>query len=157
MGSMSRVELEADIAKHAKRVISHMNDDHGDSIKAYARAYGGEPKAESAVITSVNVDGFVLNVVLPGGVTKQGVLVRYTSPLCSAKDLHKVAVAMHFSAYSKLGFAYRLSSGYYVTAAAMVWSHGSKAVMKRPCLSLAALGGVVAVAAAAANRRSRSR
>jgi hypothetical protein len=149
---MGGEELEAEIAKSADRVMKHMNEDHGDSIKAYARAYGGEPEATAAVISGLNAEGFVLTVTLPGGVTKPGVLVPYTTPLSSAKDLHKVAVAMHFSAHNELGYVYKLSSGYYLTAAKMVWSQGSKAVMKRPCFSFAVVGSVGAVAAAVSRR-----
>ena len=132
-----------------------MNDDHADSVQAYARAYGGEPQAQGAVITALNADGFVLAVTLPGGATKKGVLVPYTTSIASAKDLHKVAVAMHHSAFNKLGFGYKVRSGYYLTVAQMVWVHGSKAAGKRPCVSLGVLAGVGVVAVAFSRARNR--
>ena len=101
--ALSSEELKADVEKSVKRVMTHMNDDHADSVKAYARAYGGEPDAAAAVITGLTVDGFVLAVTMADGTVKDGVLVRYTTPLASAKDLHKVAVAMHFSRRSRRG------------------------------------------------------
>ena len=153
--ALSSEELKADVEKSAKRVMTHMNDDHADSVKAYARAYGGEPDAAAAVITGLTVDGFVLAVTMADGTVKDGVLVRYTTPLASAKDLHKVAVAMHFSAYKELGFAYRVRSGYYVVAAKMVGAVAKKAAMKRPLLSLALVA--VPVVAIVASRRSHRR
>ena len=164
---MSEADLEADIAKSAKRVLSHMNDDHADSIHAYAQAYGdGCEAAQSAVISSLTTKGFVLTVVFTmmnffiqdeefciqndeffikddefciqndeffikddgrwrregqlyaffmhfsrilllkmmiECAMKTGVLIPYTRPLSSAKDLHKIAIEMHISAFSTLG------------------------------------------------------
>ena len=51
------------------------------------------------------------------------VLVPYSTPLESAAQVRKVAVAMHMEAFAALGFAYRLRSGYYQTSAAIVVSH----------------------------------
>ena len=47
LGAMST--LEADLAKSATRVISHMNDDHADSLLAYAAFYGGMRDAPHVV------------------------------------------------------------------------------------------------------------
>ena len=40
-------KLQTDLAKHAPRVMAHMNDDHADGLKAYARALGNPPYPEA--------------------------------------------------------------------------------------------------------------
>lgn len=97
-------DLDAELQKHAGRVISHMNDDHTDSILAYALAFAsGCSDAESARMSGLNTQGWVLEVTLAGGEVKKGVVVPYTRKVESAGQLHKVAVEMHFAAFHKLG------------------------------------------------------
>jgi len=110
-------QLETDLAKHAPRVITHMNDDHADGLVAYARAFGNPPcpDAVGAVLVGVESAGFVLRVSLPADRTVEHVRVAYPQPLESARDLHKVAVQMYFQAFDKLGFVYKVQHGYFQT------------------------------------------
>ena len=104
---MAVSELDAELQKAAGRVVSHMNDDHATSVLAYAHAFGGDicASAVSATMTGLTRDGFLLDVQLATGEVLRDVLIKYTKQIESAGQLHKVAVDMHFAAYSKLGCA----------------------------------------------------
>jgi hypothetical protein len=79
-----RAELEADISKRGKRVMTHMNADHEDTLVAYVLAFatgieGTDPELDkedallrnirkgmltitSAQLTAVDADGFLLEI-----------------------------------------------------------------------------------------------
>ena len=116
-------KLEADLQKSAARIIAHMNNDHPDSLKAYAVFYAGLNDAASASMSALSVHGFVLDVVLTDGTTKKNVLIRYSSPLESAASVRKVAVAMHFAAYNGLGTMYKIRHNFYGNAVVQAWTH----------------------------------
>ena len=114
--------LEEDLAKSANRIITHMNDDHADSLLAYAAFYGELPNATSARMAGLSVHGFELDVTLADG-SRQKRLIRYTSPLKSAAEVRKLAVSMHFAAYNGLGFVYKLRTNFYGNAVKQAWTH----------------------------------
>lgn len=128
-------QLEADIQKSAPRVMRHMNDDHGDSLKAYALAFGQHPDAsrtKSAILTGLETEGFILELTLEDGSKVSDVLVPYDRRIQSAKELHKIAVDIHVKAFAELGVAYKITSGYYTTAFKMMGFQAYKSAKKRP-------------------------
>lgn len=147
-------KLVADIEKSAPRVMKHMNNDHGDSLIAFVLAFAtgvehvdddklssnyknealfrqvfqGKRTIQSAKLTQVDMDGFLLEVLLldhndGDGVKEEGqatvissVRVPYDRPIQRARDLHVIAVSMHRKAYDKLGVWYKTKNGYYASA-----------------------------------------
>jgi hypothetical protein len=140
-------QLEADLQKSAPRVIRHMNEDHPDTVRAYSIAFGDHPlcvQTKSAILTGLDVDGFVLEVTLPDGTTVPNVHVPYDRRIRNAKELHSIAVDMHTKAYDKLGTWYKVTSGYYTTALRRIGVQTIKSARTRPLES-----AVVVVAAVA--------
>lgn len=111
------------LAKSATRIITHMNDDHSDSLLAYAHHYAGLKDAKAATMSGLNVDGFILSAKLKDGTVKQNVLIPYSSPLESAAGVRKLAVSMHFEAYNKLGHLYKFRNNFYGRAVIQAWTH----------------------------------
>lgn len=113
-------DLNMVLAKSRDRVCKHLNEDHADSLLAYALWYGKVEGAEAATVTDLTADGFVLSVRVCSGGTcsvRKGVLVPYSTPLASAADVRKVSVAMHFEAHNSLGCCYKIKSGFFMNAA----------------------------------------
>ena len=90
-------KLEEELQQRAPRVLKHMNDDHEDSIKAYALAFGEYPSSSSktekidvnyAKITGLDRHGFFLRVTLKDGTILDNVRVPYQGSVTCAKDLH---------------------------------------------------------------------
>mmetsp|Transcript_67603 Transcript_67603/g.209140 ORF Transcript_67603/g.209140 Transcript_67603/m.209140 type:complete len:154 (-) Transcript_67603:180-641(-) len=100
------------------QIVSHMNEDHGDSILAYALHYAGfdgtaKARATGASLTDLDYDGLTLSVTTADGGVHESVRVAYPGGrLEDPKSIRKVAVDMHHEAHSKLGLLYRLQSGY---------------------------------------------
>merc|ERR1719491_1504123 len=137
--------LEQELQKRAPRVMSHMNRDHQDSIKAYALAFGNHPECvntHSALLTGLDRHGFVVQVTLLNGRTLDNVRVPYSGTVTSGKDLHTMAIQMHRLAYDKIGFVYKIKNGYYKQVAAMVGFQVVKKMKGRA-------GGMVGVLAVA--------
>lgn len=139
----SSMSIAEALAKSSTRVITHMNDDHADSLLAYAIYFAGLSNAKSARMSALNVEGFVLDVVLDDGTVKTDVLIRYTSPLESAAGVRKLAVAMHFEAYNGLGMVFKIRNNFYGRAVVQAWTH-MPAKIKYPFA--AALFGVIGFA-----------
>ena len=146
---MAAQTLAEGLAKAEARIAKHMNEDHGASVLAYAHHFAGFPSATAATMTGVTVDGFILSIAMPDGSIKRNVLVPYTAPLKTAAGVRKVAVAMHVQAFAELGFAYRLSRGYYSGAFRQIVHHTGGAKVWVP------LGVAVAAAACYAIARAR--
>ena len=109
-------QLEIDIQKSAPRVIRHMNEDHAASLKAYALAFGRHPdaaKTQSATLTGLDTEGFILELTLTDGSKVEDVMVPYDRRIQSAKELHQIAVDMHLQAFDELGVVYKITSGYW--------------------------------------------
>ena len=47
-------------AEVSQRICQHMNDDHGDAVVLYAKAFGGVTQATSAEMLSIDADGMNL-------------------------------------------------------------------------------------------------
>ena len=127
--------LEADIQRSAPRVMKHMNEDHAASLKAYALAFGKHPdaaKTQSAIMTGLDTEGFILELTLTDGSKVEDVLVPYDRRIQSAKELHQIAVDMHIQAFAELGVVYKITSGYYTTAFKMIGLQAYKKAKKRP-------------------------
>lgn len=136
------MSLADTLAKSSTRVITHMNDDHSDSLLAYAIYFAGLKDATSATMAGLTVEGFLLNVTLKDGTTKSNVLVRYTTPLESAAGVRKLAVSMHFEAYNGLGHVYKLRHNFYGRAVVQAWTH-IPAKVKYPLAAV--LAGMVGI------------
>jgi len=124
-------DLEKELQKRAPRVMSHMNGDHQDSIKAYALAFGDRPECvdtESAILTGLDSKGFKLEVTLKNGTKLEDVRVPYQGEVTSGKDLHMMAIKLHRLAYDKIGFVYKIKNGYYKQVAQMVGFQAYKKV-----------------------------
>jgi len=119
-------QLQRDVQKRAPRVMKHMNDDHPGSIRAYACAFGifqdpeHQHEVKRAKITDVEVDCFILEVVLNDGQVLQGIQVPYTKRITDAKQLHGIAIDMHLKSFDKLGVGYKIRNGYYTQAVSMI-------------------------------------
>ena len=137
--------LAEGLEKSAARICKHMNEDHGDSILAYAHFYAKLPTAVSAQMTGLTVTGFELDVRMADGTIKSKVLVPYDPPLESAPQVRKVAVSMHFAAYNGLGFRYKLAKGFYSGAAHQAWTHMPQRVRTA---AIVVLGGALSITAA---------
>jgi len=111
-----------ELAAMEARISKHMNDDHSDSLLAWAHFYAKLPTATHATATTLTDQGFGLDVKLANG-TVTPVIIPFDPPLKSASDVRKVAVAMHFAAYNALGFRYKLTMGFYSGVARMAWTH----------------------------------
>ena len=98
-----------------------MNEDHAESVLAYAHHFANLPNATAARMTAVLPQGFELEIEDGGG--KKSVVVTFPAPLESAGQVRKRAVEMHHQAFSNLGFGYRVRSGYYSRLAKMAAKH----------------------------------
>ncbi|MCE7938606.1 hypothetical protein DCC79_14660 [bacterium] len=79
------------IAAIAADVIAHMNDDHADTLRLYARVYAGLP-AEAAEMTSVDGLGFGLRVRAADGV--HDVRLAFPAPVHDGDEVRAALVAM---------------------------------------------------------------
>mmetsp|Transcript_17718 Transcript_17718/g.48927 ORF Transcript_17718/g.48927 Transcript_17718/m.48927 type:complete len:177 (-) Transcript_17718:99-629(-) len=105
-------DLESSLAAAKERIIIHMNDDHADSLLAYARHYAQKATATVSRLQDLSVQGLTMNITLEGGKTEQA-FVPFTRPLGHAGEIRKIVVEMHHEAYNALGFVYKLRHGYY--------------------------------------------
>jgi len=141
------VQLALD--KSSQRIITHMNADHGDSIKAYLRHYAGLHTAARGELTAISVEGMTIKATLQCGRTVAGVFVPYASgALESAGAIRPVVMAMHKEAYGKLGVAYRLQNGYYTAGHVF-------GALKKSRMAQAGITATVVVAAYGVNRYLR--
>ena len=130
---------QADLDKSVARIMLHMNDDHADSLLAYAVFYAGMKNAKAAVMSGLTAKGFVLDVTLADGSLSKGVLVRYPTPLKSAGEVRKLAVAMHFAAYNGLGVGFKLRHNFYGNAVRQAWTHMPAKVKYPMAMAVAAV------------------
>jgi len=105
-------DLDAQLEPHKQRMIKHMNDDHRDSLVAYALHYAKMSGASDAEISDMTSKGLTLNVTLPDSVARD-VFIPYSRPLTAVKDVRPVVVDMHKECYDALGCMYKLKSGFY--------------------------------------------
>lgn len=83
-----------------ERIIGHMNEDHGDSVLAYARHYAGRSAATAATLAGIDQTGMDIVVTEPAG--DQSVRVTFKEPLADAAAAHHVLIAMSKEAKAAL-------------------------------------------------------
>ena len=138
-------ELHDSVAKSSGRVSKHMNDDHGDSLLAYAHFYAGLTSATKASVSKIDSEAMYLDVVVCEGdlcKIKNEVKVPWKPALKNASDMRKSAVAMHKEAFNGLGFVYKVRKGYYNTVVKMIWKHGKGTLIQ---VGGAIIGGLIGV------------
>lgn len=86
-----------------ERIIGHMNEDHGDSVLAYARHYAGRSSATAATLAGIDQTGMDIVVTEPAG--DQSVRVTFKEPLADAAAAHHVLIAMSKEAKAALASA----------------------------------------------------
>ncbi len=79
------------ITPHAGRILQHMNDDHGEALKAYCLAFS--KATEVAGVTMVGIDqyGFEMSAETPEG--PRPIRVAFDAPLETANDARIQLVA----------------------------------------------------------------
>ena len=70
------------------RICKHMNDDHADAVRAYARHYGGVANPGQARLVTVTPDSMELEV------DGASVIVAFDHHLSDSEDAHRTLVAM---------------------------------------------------------------
>merc|ERR1711907_103010 len=94
------------------RVMKHVNEDHADTMLAFACFYGKLSHALAATPVDVSMKEMTLKVSMPSGTSH--IKVAYTTgPLGSTKDIRPVMVKMHKEAFDGLGFLYKERHGLY--------------------------------------------
>ena len=83
------------------RMVSHMNDDHADSVLAYAQHFGQCPDATAATLLDVTPEAMSLKVVLLNDEEK--INIPFERPLESGHDAHMTMVKMSKVAKKSLG------------------------------------------------------
>ena len=74
------------------RICKHMNEDHGNAIALYAKAFGNQPETESARMKSIDHQGMDLMAQIAGQTVP--VRVEFDHTLENAEDAHHTLVAM---------------------------------------------------------------
>ena len=87
---------KADVA----RMVSHMNEDHADSVLAYAQYFGRCRDAEAATLIDVTADFMSLKVVVMNNEKK--IKIPFEHPLKSGHDAHMTIVKMSKTAKKSL-------------------------------------------------------
>jgi len=82
------------------RILGHMNEDHADSVLAYARHFGGRLSATAATLAGLDLEGMDLLVTEPSG--ESPVRIPFATPLADASAAHHVLVAMSKEATAAL-------------------------------------------------------
>jgi len=153
--------VDADLAKSRDRIITHLNNDHGDSLLAYASHYAKLTGATAARLTDLSSKGFTLDVTVSGQV-RTGVFIAYPRPLLDAKEIRAISVEMHHEAYTSLGLLYRLRHGYYKSKALMqveklglIKHHGGLTRSGQLAVGAATVGAVAVAAMLVQRARSK--
>jgi putative heme iron utilization protein len=74
------------------RICKHMNEDHGDAIVLYAKAFGNTPEAETAQLISIDPEGMNLSAVVQG--ENLPVRIKFERPLQDSEDAHQTLISM---------------------------------------------------------------
>eukprot|EP00933_Yihiella_yeosuensis_P038727 TRINITY_DN32668_c0_g1_i2.p1 TRINITY_DN32668_c0_g1~~TRINITY_DN32668_c0_g1_i2.p1 ORF type:complete len:157 (+),score=31.25 TRINITY_DN32668_c0_g1_i2:41-511(+) len=112
---MVSTSIDGAIAASKERIISHMNEDHTDSLVAYARHYAKADDVKSAAMVDLTVKGLTLEVCSHSG-EKRKEFVPFRRALKHPQDIRAITVEMHHEAYHALGFLYKVQNGYYNSA-----------------------------------------
>ncbi|OKH20128.1 heme iron utilization protein [Hydrococcus rivularis NIES-593] len=74
------------------RICKHMNEDHGDALVLYAKAFGNSPEAETAQMISIDPQGMNLAVQIKGETVP--VRIKFDRDLKDAQDAHYKLIDM---------------------------------------------------------------
>ena len=74
------------------RICKHMNDDHGDALVLYVKAFGDSPQAESAKMVSIDPQGMNFSAQVSGETVP--VRVEFDHTLKDAEDAHHTLIDM---------------------------------------------------------------
>ena len=74
------------------RIVTHMNEDHSDSVLAYAQHFGRLPEASAAQIVTLDADSLTMNAQI--GNDSRTIKVPFGHTLESAHDAHMTMVQM---------------------------------------------------------------
>ncbi len=80
-------------------IVAHMNEDHADSVRDYARYFGALAAVESAVLQTFDSAGMA--VVATVGGTTQRLAIPFDHPLRDTDDARETLVAMARAAASR--------------------------------------------------------
>jgi len=76
----------------SSRICKHMNDDHGDAVVIYARAFGGVTDASAAEMLSIDAQGMDLTAQVNGETVP--IRIQFDHVLTDAEDAHQTLIAM---------------------------------------------------------------
>ena len=79
-------------AADIERIVSHMNEDHADSILAYVHHYGALPLATDAKLLNLSETAMQIEAQIDG--VSRHVVIPFSSPLLSAQHAHVAMVQM---------------------------------------------------------------
>ena len=79
-------------AAELRGMIAHMNEDHADSVLAYARHFGVQPRALSARLLDVTPTDMLIEAATPDG--EEHLTIPFDHRLESAHDAHMTMVKM---------------------------------------------------------------
>lgn len=85
----------------AARIVSHMNADHADSLRDYARTFGATPDTRSARMLEVDASGLTLEVDTSDGARQ--LRLPFERPVADPAEARGVLVAMAREARERLG------------------------------------------------------
>jgi heme oxygenase (biliverdin-IX-beta and delta-forming) len=88
------------IADAAPRILEHMNQDHAEALRLYARAFTRAVDAEQAVMTAIDRHGFEMTITTPGG--PGPARIAFDQPLVDANDARLKLIALLRIAETKL-------------------------------------------------------
>ena len=87
-----RVAEPDPLTESAAGILTHMNDDHGDSVLAYAHELAGVADATSATMTAVDRYGFELATLTPAG--PRAVRLAFDAPVTTTDEVRRAMVAL---------------------------------------------------------------
>jgi len=91
------------LAPAARGILEHMNADHRDALRLYARAFTRAADAARATMTAIDRHGFELTVETPDGIGPAR--IAFERALSKADEARPTLVALLRAAESKLGMA----------------------------------------------------
>lgn len=91
------------LVTHSARIIKHMNDDHGEALVDYAKAFGNAPDTVSATLASVDRYGIDVLAVSAGEGKRRAVRVGFPAPADTPDNVRKAVVALVHEARTRLG------------------------------------------------------
>ena len=89
------------LAADADGILRHMNEDHAEALRLYARAFTRATDAEGAIMTAVDRHGFEMSVATPTG--RRPARIAFATDVTTTTAARQVLVALVKEARAKLG------------------------------------------------------